>query len=261
MRDDHELERRIEALLADPAHADHPLRGALSDLYGEFNDLVHQLDRIAHISDRYQSAAREQSLSLHERYRKQLRQLEKLARISDRYQLMMRDLNDALKDASLRDALTGVGNRRLLMEQIKTEVGRAERTGRPLTVAMVDVDRFKDVNDAWGHEAGDRALVEVARALRSGVRDYDLCGRWGGEEFMLIMPELGATEGARVVERIRHAVATLKVREGETDIPLTASFGLAEHRPGNSAAETIKRADAALLEAKRGGRNRCEVAA
>jgi len=261
MREDGELDRRIAALLAEPAWQGHPLRSALAELYGEFGDLVRQLDRIMHISDRFQSVSREQSLSLHERYRKQLRQLEKMARISDRYQLMMRDLNEALKEASLRDVLTGIGNRRMLMERIKSEAARAERTGRPLTVAMVDVDRFKDVNDAYGHEAGDRALVEIARAIRSGIRDYDLCGRWGGEEFMVIMPEVGAGEGLGVVERIRAAVDGLDVYAGGARIALSASFGVAEHRAGTSVAETINRADSALLAAKRSGRNRCEVAA
>ncbi len=260
MREERELEQRIAALLADPQWAGHPLRTALADLHGEFGELLHQLDRVMHISDRYQHVAREQSQSLHERYRKQLRQLEKLARISDRYQLMMRDLNEALKDASQRDALTGLGNRRMLMERIRAEVGRSERTGRPLTVAMVDVDRFKDVNDAWGHEVGDQALVEVARAIRSGVRDYDLCGRWGGEEFLVIMPEVGTAVGLGVVERIRAAVDALDVRVGDEKIALSASFGVTEYRAGESAFDTINRADSALLMAKRAGRNRCEVA-
>lgn len=260
MREGSELDSRIADLLADPAWQGHPLRAALADLYAEFGDLVHQLDRIMHISDRYQSVSREQSLSLHERYRKQLRQLEKMARISDRYQLMMRDLNEALKDASLRDALTGIGNRRMLMERVKSEAARAERTGRPLTVAMVDVDRFKEVNDAYGHETGDRVLVEIARAISAGVRDYDLCGRWGGEEFMVIMPEIGASEGLGVVERIRAAVDDLEVRVGSARISLSASCGVAEHRAGTNVTETINRADLALLAAKRSGRNRSEVA-
>lgn len=260
MREQNDLDLRIVALLDDPAHADHPLREALAELYEEFGEMVHQLDRITRISDRYHNATRQDTLTLNERYRKQLRQLEKLARISDRYQSMMRDLNEALKDASLRDALTGIGNRRMLMEAIKAEVARAERMGRALTVVMVDVDRFKDVNDAHGHEVGDRALIEIANAIRSCVRDYDFCGRWGGEEFLVIMPETGAGDAALAVERIRDAIAALAVMAGDTRIPLTVSCGIAEHRKGASPSETINRADAALLQAKRGGRDRCEVA-
>lgn len=261
MRDDGgQLEQRINALLADPAHREHPLRSALADLYQEFGDMVHQLDRVTHISDRYQSVSREASLSLNERYRKQLRQLEKLARISDRYQSMMRDLNEALKDASERDPLTGIGNRRMLMERLKVETARAERLGRPLTVAMADIDRFKEVNDAHGHDAGDRALVEVARALRGGMREYDLCGRWGGEEFIVVMPEIGPAEAAHVIERVRLAITALDLRAGDSAITLSVSFGLAGRRAGESIFDTINRADAALLDAKRSGRDRCEIA-
>jgi diguanylate cyclase (GGDEF)-like protein len=260
VRANSDLERTIERLLSDPAYDEHPLRRALADLYAEFRDALYQMERIARISDRYQSVSRESTLSLTERYAKQLRQLEKMARISDRYQAMMRDLNEALKDASTRDALTGIGNRRMLMDRLKAETARAERMSRPLTIAMGDVDRFKAVNDVHGHEAGDKVLVEVARVIEGNVRDYDLCGRWGGEEFMIIMPEITATEGAVVVDRVRHAIHGLRIPVGESAVMLSASFGIAERKPGESLSDMINRADAALFAAKRSGRNRYEVA-
>src|SRR5262249_24071534 len=116
MRDHHQLEAVIETLLADETYAGHPLRQALADLYTEFQEQLHQIERITRIADCYYSATREASLSLTERYRKHVRQLEKIVRISDRYQLIMRDLNATLKEASTRDALTGIGNRRMIME-------------------------------------------------------------------------------------------------------------------------------------------------
>jgi diguanylate cyclase (GGDEF)-like protein len=260
VRDDQHLALRIEELLADPAHRENPLRIPLDDLYAEFRDLLHQIDRVTRISDRYQSVSQEEKLTLTERYRKQLRQLEKIARISDRYQSMMRDLNEALKEASTRDALTGIGNRRMLMDRVKAETARAERMARPMTVALLDVDRFKAVNDAYGHEAGDRALIEIALAIQSSVRDYDVCGRWGGEEFMVIMPEVGAADAAMVIERVRSSIAELDLQVGDSSLRLSASFGIAERRVGESASDTINRADAALFEAKRAGRNRAQVA-
>ena len=142
MRDNPELERTIERLLSNPQYDAQPMRRALAEHYAKFRDTLNQIERISRISDRYQSNARETTLSLSERYSKQLRKLEKLARISDRYQSMMRDLNEALKDASTRDALTGIGNRRMLMERLKAETARAERMDRPLTVAIADADRF-----------------------------------------------------------------------------------------------------------------------
>ncbi len=260
MRDNPELERTIERLLSDPQYDAHPVRHALAELYAEFRDALYQIERIARISDRYQSNARETTLSLSERYSKQLRKLEKLARISDRYQSMMRDLNEALKDASTRDALTGIGNRRMLMERLKAETARAERMDRPLTVAIADADRFKAINDAYGHEAGDKALIEIAGAIEASVREYDICGRWGGEEFLIIMPEIGAAEGARVIERVRTAIEELNVVFGDNLIQVSASFGIAERHPGETLSKTISRADTALFDAKRGGRNRVESA-
>ncbi|GAB3541578.1 biofilm regulation diguanylate cyclase SiaD [Noviherbaspirillum agri] len=260
VHDDRQLEKGIEALLADPAYNGHPLRQALDDLYTEFRSLLHQIDRITHISDRYQHASREATLSLTERYQKQLRQLERIARISDRYQSMMRDLNEALKSASTTDALTNIGNRRMLMDALKAETARAERLGRPLTIALADVDRFKTVNDAYGHETGDKALIAIANAIKGSMRDYDICGRWGGEEFMIVMPEVRDVEGAVVIERIRGAISTMDIRMGDVPLHLSASFGIAQHRPGESISDTVNRADAALYIAKHSGRNRYEIA-
>lgn len=260
MRDEKHLELMIETLLADPENEGNPLRYALEELYAEYRSLMHQIDRITRISDRYQNVSREEKETLTGRYHKQLRQLEKIARISDRYQSMMRDLNEALKDASTKDALTGIGNRRMLMESLKAETARADRLERPLTIVLIDVDRFKSVNDLYGHEAGDKALVRIAGAIRSGVRDYDLCGRWGGEEFMVIMPELTAAEGAVVVERMRQAIAAIELEADGEPVRISASFGIAERRTGERISDTINRADTALFDAKRNGRNRYEIA-
>lgn len=254
------MDEQIEKLLAEPAYNDHPLRQALADIHAEFHRMLHQLDRIAHISDRYQSISREKTLTLTARYQKQLRQIEKVARISDRYQSMMRDLHTELREVSTKDPLTGIGNRRLLMDRLKSEGARAERMNRPVTVVIADVDHFKTVNDTYGHEVGDLALVEISRAIESSIREYDLCGRWGGEEFMIIMPEVGVAEGAAAIERVRAAIASLGMRASESPLELSASFGIAERLPGEKLSDTLKRADAALFRAKRTGRNRVEIA-
>jgi diguanylate cyclase (GGDEF)-like protein len=260
MRDGRQLEASVTALLADDTWAGHPLREALEGLYAEYQGRLQQIERITHISDRYQSVTREASHSLSERYSKQLRQLERIARISDRYQLMMRDLNQALKEASTTDVLTGIGNRRMLLERLKSEAARAERVNRPLTIAIADIDRFKAVNDTYGHEAGDKVLTEVARTIAANMREYDSCGRWGGEEFLAIMPEITAAEGAVIIERVRQAICAINFSVGGQSVSLTASFGIAQYRPGMSIFDTISRADNALYEAKRAGRNRHETA-
>jgi diguanylate cyclase (GGDEF)-like protein len=258
--DGKQLEAAIEALLADDAYQGHPLRQALAGLYAEFHEQLYRIERIARISDHYQSVAREASLSLTERYSKQLRQLEKIARISDRYQLMLRDLNESLKEASVTDTLTGIGNRHMLLERLKSEVARAERLQRPFTIAIADIDRFKTINDTHGHEAGDNVLVEIAQVLKSRMREYDTCGRWGGEEFLVIMPEITAVESASIVDRLRHAIEGLNVHIGDKKVDLSASFGIAQYRVGEPISDTLNRADAALYAAKGAGRNRYELA-
>ncbi|MBG7076574.1 biofilm formation regulator diguanylate cyclase SiaD [Pseudomonas aeruginosa] len=220
-----------------------------------------RLERIARISDGFQSMAREQNLSLSERYHKQLRRLEKVARISDRYQQMMRDLNLALKEASIRDPLTGLPNRRMLLERLREENERSQRHGQSYVLAMLDVDFFKQVNDTWGHDSGDRVLVEIARAMESELREYDLCGRWGGEEFLLLLPQTRLQDAGPVLERVRDSVRTLAVRVGTEALSVTASVGVTEHRIGETNSQTVNRADAALLDAKRSGRDKCVFAA
>ena len=261
MSSERELDQLVESLLSEPAYYGHPLREALARLQQQNLDQLSRLERIARISDGYQSLVREQNLSLSERYHRQLRQLEKVARISDRYQDMLRDLNQALKDASQRDVLTGLANRRLLMERLREEELRSQRSGRPFVLAMLDVDHFKQINDTWGHEAGDRALSEIARVLQGGVRGYDLCGRWGGEEFLLLLAETTLAEAAPLIERLRSGLRELRVAVGDEALSLTVSFGVAERRPAEGYSKTLGRADAALLEAKRSGRDRCVLAA
>lgn len=258
--DQSELEAVIKRFLADPDYRDHPVTHVLGQLWQQHRELLNRMERITRVSDVYQSLAREREMSLSERFDKQLRQLEKVARISDRYQHMMRDLNLALREASTRDSLTGIANRRLLVERLKAEVERSERQQHSFSVAMMDIDYFKLVNDQYGHEVGDTALIEITRVMEAEVREYDLCGRWGGEEFLILLPETDVATAAGVIERMRDNIRTLAIRVGEQTLSLTISAGLAQHARGESYSETIKRADTALLAAKRGGRDRCETA-
>ncbi len=157
---------------------------------------------------------------------------------------------------SLRDPLTGCFNRRSFDERIAREIERAERYGRPLSVVFADIDYFKAINDNHGHLVGDRVLQAVAESFRSGVRmDVDWVARYGGEEFVIVMPE--TTEGSAVAsaERLR---AGILVGVALPDYPLlrvTASFGVAQYRPGDTTERLVGRADSALYAAKAAGRN------
>lgn len=251
------LVERIERLLADAAHADNPLRSALLELLASHAAQQERLERLVRISDGYHLLSRKHNQSLAEQYDRQLRRLEKLARISDRYQNSLRELSEALKDAALRDPLTGLGNRRFLMERIKEETERARRKRMPYSLAILDVDHFKLVNDQFGHEAGDTALTRIAQAIQDAIREYDLCGRWGGEEFLIMLPETPLEFAQQVAERVRQNIEALSfdfLEQGSAHI--TASLGMAQHSPGEAYSETLNRADTALLRAKSAGRNR-----
>ncbi|MPS28892.1 biofilm regulation diguanylate cyclase SiaD [Pigmentiphaga sp.] len=253
-RDIEDLGRRIEQLLAQPEYRDHPLREALDEVWRALLDQTTRLDRVTHISDGYQSLSKERENDLDERFQKQLRKLEKLARISDHYQRMMQDLNVALSDASNRDVLTGLANRRHLMHRLKEESERASRSGLPYTIAMLDIDHFKRINDTLGHAAGDRALIEVGRILQSSLREYDLCGRWGGEEFMLIMPGTTLVSAHALAQRVCKSIRE-QAGEPQAGQSISASVGISAYRHGEHYSDAVERADAALLEAKRRGRD------
>jgi diguanylate cyclase (GGDEF)-like protein len=157
------------------------------------------------------------------------------------------------------DGLTSLPNRRRASERLEVEVSRSQRYKNPMAVALCDVDHFKQVNDRFGHNMGDEVLVHVARALQGCLRQVDLVGRWGGEEFLVILPETELA-GARIVgDRLRKAVESLPPF---TDGPqsLTCSVGMAVFESDASTTAFVERADQALYRAKRGGRNRCEIA-
>ena len=255
--DDAELFEVIASLLAEPEQQDNPLRAPLARLLEHNERQRERLERLLKISDGYHGVSRRTNLTLAEQYDQQLRRLEKLARISDRYQNSLRELSQALKEASLRDPLTGLGNRRFLMERLHEETERANRKSGAYALAILDVDHFKTINDRFGHEAGDKALSEIAKAIEAALRDYDLCGRWGGEEFLVVMPETGLDAANQVAERVRQGVHAVTL--DYVSCPVSVSLGLTTYRPGEDFSETLNRADAALLQAKANGRNRVEI--
>jgi diguanylate cyclase (GGDEF)-like protein len=170
-------------------------------------------------------------------------------------------LHRIVERQALVDGLTGLANRRQCEDTLATELARVERFGGPLAVVVADLDWFKDVNDRYGHPAGDVVLREFANLLQETLRDVDLAGRWGGEEFLLILPGTDLAGGAHVAERIRVALAGRIVLSVDgTPIPVTASFGVAATPPATTVSEFFAAADAAMYEAKKGGRNQVQTA-
>jgi len=171
-------------------------------------------------------------------------------------------LHRIVERQALVDGLTGLANRRHGENVLEAELARAERFGGPLTVVVADLDDFKDVNDRFGHLTGDNVLRDFGAVLRSTVRDVDLASRWGGEEFVLVLPGTDAEGGIHLAERVREQlrVRAILALDG-TPIDMTASFGVASSAGRTSPEELLARADAALYEAKRAGKDRVERAA
>ena len=162
-------------------------------------------------------------------------------------------LNNAYEKMALTDRLTGLANRRRAESQVGQELLRLKRYQTPVSLVLFDLDHFKDINDTRGHSAGDEVLRQVATAMAGAVRDTDLVARWGGEEFLVVLPETPYSGALVCAERIRVKVESLGERLG---FPVTISGGVYQPAPGDSAADIINRADARLYEAKRTGRNR-----
>ncbi|EPR39868.1 response regulator receiver modulated diguanylate cyclase [Desulfovibrio sp. X2] len=164
---------------------------------------------------------------------------------------------DFYLDLALKDPLTGLGNRKRLMDELEKEIWRAERYAKDLSLIMFDIDDFKRVNDTWGHQEGDHVLREMARIVREDMRRVDLVTRYGGEEFCCLLPETDLRSACCLAEKLRRIVATHDYGKPGR---LTASFGVAQHFPGESSDDLIARADQALYAAKRSGKDRVEPA-
>lgn len=181
-------------------------------------------------------------------------------------ELLLRPLRNALTHACLQkqafaDGLTGLLNRQALDRMLPRELAAAARQGRPLTLAMIDVDHLKPINDTWGHAAGDRALRAVATAISASLRQSDLAFRLGGDEFMLLLPATDEAGAMTVVERIRDTLSQAAGHAGTAPHPQMAgkrisfSAGIAAGLPGMTAADLVEQSDRAMYRAKQAGRN------
>ena len=172
------------------------------------------------------------------------------------------DLHERLRTQALHDALTGLWNRGAILERLGQELSRATRENRSVGVVLADLDHFKQINDTHGHAAGDAVLREAAHRMRAALRPYDGVGRYGGEEFLMLVPGCGAAEAGRVAERVRCSLADSPIQIGENTLLVTSSLGVAVSRIGQptNADTLVQGADTALYQAKADGRNRVAVA-
>lgn len=166
---------------------------------------------------------------------------------------------DALQ-AAMQDPLTGAGNRVAMDTAVRRELQMANRYRQPLSLVMIDIDHFKQINDTYGHAMGDEVLHEVAQTLMRVARTTDMLFRYGGEEFALLLSNTDLDGAMNIAERLRETLEALEIEQGNQTLAITASFGLAQYLPATQAKDLFSQADRALYEAKRRGRN-CVVTA
>ncbi|NNM74064.1 diguanylate cyclase [Enterovirga sp. DB1703] len=237
------------------------------------------LSRLAEVAGGVQDLA--------EAYRRSYREQRQLVRMSDRMQSdlqnavqrlaeqarELQELNEKLSEeiqhraaleAELRriaetDVLTGALSRRRFIELAQSEWARQKETGSAACLLMLDLDRFKRINDLHGHAAGDRALESFGAACRAELRSLDLMGRLGGEEFAIILPDTRVEAGREMAEKLRAAIAAISFRTDKGAVSLSVSIGAAQGEPGEALEDTMCRADRALYRAKSAGRDRVQI--
>ncbi len=190
------------------------------------------------------------------KHRAQLLETEK-----NRLKTQLSEMDRSLDLATRIDPMTGLANRRDIMEKIERELSRSERHQRTFAVMLVDLDNFKQINETYGYNDGDDVLVEVSRVLMGCVRNEDVCARWGGEEFLFLLTETNIEGAVTLARKIVDSLSMTEFKANRPGIRITASVGVCEYQPGQSANECVSRANHALLKAKQGGKNRFMVAA
>jgi len=166
------------------------------------------------------------------------------------------EARDALAHQATHDFLTGVYNRRAIRDRLKEEISRAGREKESLSVGMLDIDHFKNINDTYGHQAGDEALLAFTRCIQDGLREYDCVGRYGGEEFLVIAPGSMGLNKESLYERLRARIAEAEITTNAGKVFLTVSIGVTPGTGRSTVDALLAAADAALYQAKAGGRNR-----
>ena len=224
-----------------------------ADLDGLKKNVQEHIDLIRQHMESYQLKEEERYRNTVERMRILNERLHHLEQESDNLRARVREQ----RNQALRDTLTGINNRLAYDERIETEYSRWKRFRTPVSLMIWDVDHFKHINDTFGHQAGDRVLVAIAKLLASQIRESDFLARYGGEEFVILAPGANCTEAMKLAEKLREKVASSQFKHGETEVPVTVSCGLIEFKQGYSIEQIFDAADKALYQAKVQGRNLC----
>jgi diguanylate cyclase (GGDEF)-like protein len=231
----------------------------LDNLISSYNDMSMNLQESKEKNMQAEDALRKANENLEMRVEERTKELVELTRklvdeISERKQA-----EERLARTATSDLLTGVMNRRAMLEQLRYQLVRHQRNKTPFILLVLDIDHFKNINDTYGHDIGDQALISVADVLLNSTRSQDLISRWGGEEFLILLPDTDIKGGVIVAEKIRSRVESEVFKAAGKSLQLTMSIGVTEYKDGQNIEQCIKAADSALYKAKDQGRNRVVV--
>lgn len=227
--------------------------GASEDVGALKNEVTEHVNFIAEALKHY----RDQNS---DRIGEQLQQLAAQIKAIEQESKVTREALEEQRHKATHDALTGLPNREAYAERAHHEIQRLQRYGHPLTLAVCDIDRFKSINDNYGHQAGDKVLKLMAKVISTRLRNVDFVARFGGEEFVILMPETNAEQAFKVLDKVRATVGKTAFRFKDAPVSITISLGIAEVAADDTVEHVFARADKALYAAKNGGRNRCELA-
>lgn len=228
---------------------------AATDIHALKSEVASRLDSVVKAMDSHQLSEQQRQVAMEE----YLTVLEQRIQIMGEQSLAMEQQIVEQRRLALVDILTQLPNRSAYDERLDYEVDRWMRYRRPLALAVCDVDRFKTINDSFGHLAGDKVLKILAKTLRTRLRKTDFVARFGGEEFVVLMPETSPQEALRALDMVREAVATCHFHFRDQPLKITLSIGIATFAEGDDATAVFERADRALYRAKEAGRDRCEL--
>jgi len=255
---DHEFKilDHSKTVAADGTRSIESLRREFEAIIGHYEKILKQTIKITRMGDIYQK----KMLLAYEQIELQRRELKE---INEEIKQKNEELTEAYKKVEIlarTDSLTKLSNRRDIMEKLEYEVARFERNKKPFSLVLGDIDSFKSVNDQYGHDFGDFILMSIAEIMKSLARKQDSIGRWGGEEFLILLPETSIQNGAEIAERIRETISTLPFKMNNLKFSVTMTFGVSAFDPAMSIDQCIVQADQAMYKGKRSGKN-CTIMA
>lgn len=254
---------RAEQLIAEQDCSPEEMKKFLTVFIDAFRQCYREQERLIRISDRLQEQlleAKEELLFKADQLKNQAIDLKMLNENLALEVDARKRTEEELRIMANRDALTRANNRRRFLEFLETEIKKSKMTNKALSLMMLDIDNFKSVNDQFGHVVGDQVLCHFVTVVLSGIREIDVFGRLGGEEFGVILPETSGEGAVIVAERLRSMVENQEFVLSTGSIKVTVSIGVAELKAEESRKQLIVRADTAMYVAKQNGRNRVEIA-